>query len=383
MANLLKTFPPAKRLSLLQNIKELRPLFEKFGAQTISERLSMELDEFHLGNTEPQTSSLDTSIPVQPMISPRGHISLDRLVRGFQLVPQFSGQSVKKHLFPEITLVEGTVIVDGSVEPKSEVSSGKLTVCWSRKLGLQGEYEHGWLQFDPSIVSAAGAILFSPLANPSDLSSGDVVPVRAESPRTDSPTLSEQEGTTRSLLRHGPKIPSQATQTNDEGGRYTAIEDFDMTYDRAVWPENVERTRAVDPFSGGLLEEATFITNDGVQIPTFRVPILDRLRDHINNTLDPTEPRLEPFYRTTMGVTPENSWRYTTEVNQASLIPFISSSGEAIDPFDVSFVESIGFHEVMPFLFQSFYVEYDVHNLNVTGAMYEFDPSKRGMKGNR
>lgn len=391
MADLLKTFAPAKRLSLLQNIKELRPLFEKFGAQAISERLSMELDEFYklpsgspLEHIEPPKSSPNASFSVQSTVSPKGQINLDSLVRSFQLVPQDSGQLSKKHLFPEITLVEGALIVDGSVEPRCEVDSNEMTVCWSRKLGLQGEYEHGWLQFHPSVLSAAGVIPFSPEADPSDLSSSDVVPVETTPPKAELQIPSEQEHTRGSSLRHEPTMPTQVNQIDDEGGSYIWIEKFDMTYDRAVWPPDVDRTRAVDPFDGGLLEEATFRTSDGIQIPTWRVPILDRLRDHINSTSDSAEPRLEPFYRTTMGQTPENSWRYTIEVNQASLIPFISSAGEAIDPFNVTFVDTIGFHEVMPFLFQSLHVEAHGSYLDyLEGAMHEFDPSKRGMKGNR
>ncbi|KAL9098010.1 MAG: hypothetical protein Q9163_006241, partial [Psora crenata] len=390
MTDLLKGFSPAKRLSLLQHIKELWPLFKEFGAQTISERLSMELygskklsPKTRLGRANPNNASLDSGLTDMPKTKTKGGSQLDQLIRSFRLVAQSSNRASETHVLPELMLVEGVLMLDESVQPRSEVDPVQRTVRWSRKLGLLGEYEHGWLQVHPTGFSAIGAVLFCREANPVSFSKSDIVPVQAVPPKAVLNHLPRNQNVRRSFRKQGAAMPLAASDTDDEGGRVTHVDYYQMTYDKSIWPPDVERNRPIDPFDGGLMGFGSYITQQGLQIPTLTVPVLDQLRDHINNTYYRGETKLASFYRSTSEELPGYNYRLTVELDQAALIPFIADTGPDFSPINVSFEKTLGINLVLPFLFQSFHVEFDSWYETATGALYEYDPTMRAMKGNR
>ena len=403
IANTLKTFSPTQRISFLESVKQLRPLFRKFGLQTIADRLSIEVDGpeearqmARLNHEEFQNRSIDARF-LMPETKRVCQSDFSELVKEFSLVPESSSHpALETHTLPGITLVEGAVLVDGSVVPHSQVNCDDLTVRWSRKIGTEGDWEHGGLKFDITGVSAAGGVLFCDEFEPATVAEEDVIPVETFS-------VQERNGSERSLSEsssprkaepiakpdadhladHAVKPgaePVALTNLTDHG-RFTTQTDFKMIFDRTVWPDGVNRTDAVSPTDGGILVQAIFTTKESMTVPCLRVPVLDRLCDHINERFRKGEPRLDPFYTSSVTLSIENKSRYFVEVNAAALIPFISNSGPNVNLWNISF-RDIGFNETLPFLYQSLYIEFTGF-ARMEGAMYAYDPTMRGMKGDR
>ena len=388
MSDLLRAFPPAKRVSLLQHLTELKPLFKEFGAQAISDRFSMELygsrklpTTTRLGQGMPYNAPSDTGLTMQPKSRTLSGFGFERLIRSFQLIAQSHSRTSETHLLPQITLIDGALMVDGSAQIKTAVDSEQRTVRWSRKLGLQGEYEHGTLQIDSSGLWGSGSVLFCAEEDPSTFSNENVVPVLAIPSEAAPDTFLRSDPMRRSFQKQGQGVPFA---TDEDEGTILFADSYSITYDRSVWPPNTERANAVDPISGGTIGYGLSRSQEGAQLAIVTVPVLDKLRDHLNDQLYDGETKLEPFYRYSNETTPEGKFRYTIEMNQSALIPFISGSGlDNIDPFNVSFRDTLGIDLILPFLFQSFYFEFDPWFENFTGAMYRYDPTMRGMKGNR
>ena len=386
-------------MSFLESVQQLRPLLRKFGAQAIYDRLSIEVDGPGKQNRKDlQDQPTDAVIPI-PEKKRKCRADFGELVREFSLVPESSHPALENHELPKITLVEGFLLINGSVVPHSEVNHDDLTVRWSRKVGSQSEYEHGWLQFDGTGVSAVGSVLFCEGFEPATLAPEDLIFVETSS-------VQEQNGSEQARSKRSspskvavepagkpvadpsvvpvadPSVEPVAVTSMAEHGRFTEQYNYRMTFDRRVWPEGTDRSSAIEPFDGGIIVDALFITNERAELPLLRVPILDRLCDHINTRYRRNEPKLEPFYTSSASLSIDDKWRYFIEVNMAALIPFISSSEVNVNLFNVSFSD-IGFHETLPFLFQSLYVEFSASFVSMTGAMYAYDPNMRGMKGNR
>lgn len=370
-------------------MQELRPLFQTFGAQTVSDRLSLEINgadgadgtlrkSVHSKSHQKgkKTNEPDAFQLKQPGRRYNRRVDLDRITRSYQLQPRSNSATAKEHVFPKVTIAEGVLLLDETVEPRSRVDTDDSTARWSRKLGLQGEFEHGWLRFDSTGRSATGAIVFSQESNPSSLSKKDVVSVWTGPSRTNK----QAPTNTRTKV-------ALSDDTDEDGGQLIEPWDYDITIDKEVWDPDTDRDKAKQPFQAGKITDIIYVTKEGFLQPQAAVPALDQLQEYINKTLRPNEPPLDPFYTVSVGDPPGGGdVLYNIEMNQAQLIPFISGSGSELDIklYDVSFKESIGLDLTLPFLWQSLHFQYtDADLMEFTGAVYEYDPSMRGNKGNR
>jgi len=140
VAKRLMTLPPNTRVAVLKTAKELKPLFERFGASTMLETLEHESRTYRLsfGGKVP---------PARPF-----------LVRDLDMpyVISFPGSSEFSTLYAaQIELVHGVLYVDGQYCPQASFQNRSLT--WSRQV-LDRVWEHGHCEFYNNGQQAFGHI---------------------------------------------------------------------------------------------------------------------------------------------------------------------------------------------------------------------------------
>ena len=310
-------------------------------------------------------------------------VRLENLIRTFRLVSRKSSRFSHRNTLPEITIMEGQVSVDGTVQPKATINFQDRSVCWSRKLSQTHGYEHGMLYIHIDGLGGDGVLLVSPEAEPQTFSENDTIPVKAVVPSAGGHDPSVQRLSEKRLFSKDAARLGPAPKVDDEGGSTTILYYYSMTFDKAVWDPDVKRSQPVSPISGGLLGYGYYLTSEGLRIPTMTVPFLDQLRDRINDLFYQGETKLDAFYTTTFDITSEGDQRAAIQLNQAAFLPFISDTGEDFASFNLSFKETLGIDLTLPCLYQSLYVDFDWLYENLTGALYAYDPIMRGMKGNR
>ena len=169
---------------MLQNIKELKPLFQKFGVNAMSDALERELS-----GKQTRTSSK----PVKPKKNRQTNIAHAK--RTFNLLPSAQSATQQQQHLPQLSIHEGIVRLDNEVEPRATVDAASRTVQWSRNLP-KGQYEHGYVELRDHGLSGAGAILVNQNADQATMPTGDnaqIIPfnaVKANVTVSDSPVQS-------------------------------------------------------------------------------------------------------------------------------------------------------------------------------------------------
>ena len=155
---------------MLQNIKELKPLFRKFGVNTMSDALDRELQG---------RKTRTVSKSARPKKIRQANIRHAK--RTFNLLPSDTDLAKPQYNLPQLNMHEGVVRLDNKVEPRATVDAESRTVRWSRMLD-DGRYEHGYVDLRDHGMSGAGAVLIS--SNPDQATvptsgSGTIVPFNA------------------------------------------------------------------------------------------------------------------------------------------------------------------------------------------------------------
>lgn len=122
-------------------------------------------------------------------------------------------------------------------------------------------------------------------------------------------------------------------------------------------------------------------TEEGYQVPTARIPILDDLQEQINQKYGKS---LEPIYRVFYSKSKAGNSQFTVQFHRAAVIPFLADQGFDDGVFELGFQSQLGLDLTLPCLFRELQVEIDlIFPEDSRAVAFEYDPGMREMKGNR
>jgi hypothetical protein len=350
-------------------------MFGKHELQTIHSRLNLELFGDHqAGKQRPISSSA-----VLPKISSPSHLikimrdtprarsngaPLDKLERTFTLTPAGGEEIQSGYQLPELSVVDGYVLADGEPQLKCTINSGRRTFQWTRQLH-SNSFEHGVLKVQPHGLSGRGVILLSSSPEPTEISGQQIYHFQAMKKNAEVEIDDESHPTARS----------------GGSGHFVVTHYVNMTYDKSVWPADKERNQPDSPIPGMEVRTGIYKSPSGAQMPFSKIRALDDLRTAIKDKFNRDLGQLYDCYHT---ILESGQMRVKFQFKLASLMPFISDVGEDITTvFNVGFQSTLGTDLTLPILCQSFYIDFDVEEKNVTGALYEYNPLVRDLKGDR
>ncbi|KAF4177844.1 hypothetical protein CNMCM7927_002823 [Aspergillus lentulus] len=371
----LRSLSAEQRLACLASLKELNPMFGKHELQAIHSRLTLELFGDHqVGKQRPISSSA-----VLPKISSPSHLiqimrdtprarsngaPLDRLERTFTLTPAGGEEIQSGYQLPELSVVDGYVLADGEPQLKCTINSGRRTFQWTRQLH-SNSFEHGVLEVHPHGLSGRGVILLSSSSEPTEVSGQQIYHFQAMKKNAEVEIDDESHPTARSA----------------GSGQFVVTHHVNMTYDKSVWPADKESNQPDSPIPGMEVRTGIYKSPSGAQMPFSKIRALDDLRTAIKDKFNRDLGQLYDCYHT---ILESGQMRVKFQFKLASLIPFISDVGEDITTvFNVGFQSTLGTDLTLPILCQSFYIDFDVEEKTVTGALYEYNPLVRDLKGDR
>lgn len=357
----------------------MQGVFLKHDIRTIQQKLHSELfGDYKVPQSEtlssPEIFSMSYS-PAKRLKALRDRpskwngVPLD-LVNGiFRLSPFHKDSGPTEYNFPEISIIDGRILIDGEVQLRSTFDSRDRAYRWTRSTQIQQQdvYENGVFKIDYHTLAGDGVISISSTSDAEDLSNNTVYPFKA----------------TRVTPTHSHISRSVASKPEEVSVKESGIP-FNMTFDKSEWPEGDERNGAKDPVDGGVLWYSSYQSEEGAVIPIIKIPVLDDLRDQINEKFNV---QLDPLYSSTVTVIPvENQpsiYRGKVRFNRAPIVPFISESGMDVKTFDVGFKSQLGIDITLPIFYSELYVDFNSMLDYAEGALYEYSPDMRGMKGTR
>ncbi|TFK65127.1 hypothetical protein BDN72DRAFT_209785 [Pluteus cervinus] len=413
IARMLSTFPKHVQTQMLSSLNELKPLFHKFGAATISDVLSKEIRGV-------------TSRPIStPAPRPtRRHITSHlRMAKRSYALHQTGSHNVQNYQLPLLSIHEGTVSLDGQAQSRAIIDKTDRSIRWTRPVAGHG-YEHGFVNVNNHGLSGHGVIILSDNANLKKLpthksSAHKVVRFQAVKPNVnvDKPSRNLNHANMRNLHTsihkptpaatpspvHAPtvkspplKVPglsltSQAvnagTPVSDD---YIDNEDYwDLILDKTVWPVNTKQTTISQPMPMGQVAFATYHAGGsaGLSIPILSVPALDQLLIDINKSqyLAGAAP-YDSLYDSMVEITSGALQMGTVYLTQASLLYALAdkptSGGTLPSLYNLTF-KSIGSAVTLPLLFRTLAVQLSADFSSATGAATEYNTDNRGADGDR
>ncbi|KAH8429158.1 uncharacterized protein LDX57_006827 [Aspergillus melleus] len=155
-----------------------------------------------------------------------------------------------------------------------------------------------------------------------------------------------------------------------------------MTYDRSPWVvEDDNKTQPDDPIAGLDVRVGIHTSAGGADMPSSKIPKLDELQKLIKDQLGYDLGRLYDCHHEFLA---DGGIRVAVQFNLASLVPFISDIGPTITTvFGVGFQEALNSDITLSILCSSFYIDVNAEETSATGALYEYNPTVREMKGDR
>ncbi|PWY96530.1 hypothetical protein BO94DRAFT_570823 [Aspergillus sclerotioniger CBS 115572] len=354
IADQLQHLPPDERQAFLASCKELSPIFRQHDIQTIKTRLDREIYDL-------QHAPWRLSLDKQPLSwTPRG--SLNMIEGRFQLTACHEKLLPFGYQLPDLVVVDGRIVVDGQVIMHTACDENARTFRWTRKIPHQHIYEHAYLRVYPNGASGSGVVYLTVDADPRDVhATADVHPFRA--------------------LAICPTQES-AQQTGEGPMPFTADHTFQLQFDKEVWPADVPDWNGVkSPVDGGNIIFGSVTTEEGYSIQTARIPLLDDLQQKISKNYNRS---LEPLYRATQTYLKNGNVLYTVQMHRASWMPFLAENWNKDNNFNVTFKSELNVDLTLPCLFQELKVEINALFPSKNKAvLLEYNPSMRGMKGNR
>ncbi|KAI0480015.1 hypothetical protein F4859DRAFT_530101 [Xylaria cf. heliscus] len=354
-AALLRNVPASKRIPFLAGLPAVRQLLRQHGTQTIQDKLNKELSGLH--GTTPIATTVDRIRLTQPE---RG-VPLELVQNGYQTYMSDSNPLPDGYQLPSLDVIDGCLIVDGHVQLNMATDRLSRAFRWTRHLPQLSLWEHGFLKIYPHGAGGTGATYLTANPNPASTTTDGhlcrflaraINPVQAETPRL------------------------------SNWGSFTSTSTYQMTFDREVWPAEQPNWDTVkDKVVGGEIVIGFAETEEGYQVPTARVPILDDLLDQINQKYGKS---LDPLYRVAYSKSAAGNSQYTVQFHRAALIPFLADQGLEGGVFELAFKSQLGLDLTLPCLFREIQVEMDLLFPEDSRAVaFEYDPGKREMKGNR
>lgn len=412
IAKMLLTFPKHQRTALLYHINELKPLFAKFGAETISEVLSQELSG--------QLRRPVSSAIVQQSSKRRVLTSPLRKARRTYVLHEIKSQNVSNYKLPVLSIHEGTVSLNGVAQHRASVDKDDRTIRWTREIPEHG-YEHGFVDVLNHGLAGNGVILLSDKPDLKKVPKSEddpklinfqvakpgvnveapsktmdhaqmnailkvvkprLIPMTVESPNTAS--VGSPPSVPVPGLVVAAAVPEQVDPDYVDGEDY-----WNLTLDQDAWPDKEVRTRPNNPVSLGQVAFATYHSggHDGLPIPILTMPLLDQLCAEINAKHLVNQPQLSSLYSSIVEITSDGTQMGTIFLDSAALLYQLADKPDGSDELssnlDVSFKNSLGSDLALPILFRTLGVQLSVTLDSAKGAALEYDASNRGGDGVR
>ncbi|OJI87346.1 hypothetical protein ASPTUDRAFT_116731 [Aspergillus tubingensis CBS 134.48] len=377
-ARALRALPPKKRLSLLASFHELSSTFTKNDIQAIHERLNFELFGSY-GNRKEGPISRSEIFPdlvspsdqlkamkYNPRQLPNG-IPLDRIQRRFSLVAIGDANLPSAYTLPDLSVIDDCILINDLPQIRCKVNRHKRTFQWTRRV-QEDMFEHGVLSLYSHGLSGKGVVLISTTDAPEDCSKKDVQAFEA---------LPKSVAKKIQLLHAKRQV---GENKSDDEGEYIPAITVSMQYDKSTWAPDEPIDEPKDPVSGMDVQWGFLYPPDGSQTTETRIPILDELRDRLNEKYNR---EFERLYDSWEVILDDGRIRATVEFNLASVVPFISDAGMDVNTLNVNFKSQLGIDITLPILFQSFCIDYDVDLRTVKGAIFDYNPLMRDTKGDR
>ncbi|ESZ94054.1 hypothetical protein SBOR_5580 [Sclerotinia borealis F-4128] len=366
---MLRKVPGDKRLGLLSHFQELRSMFGKFDARAIYQRLNWELFGQYKSPDGQEPSfgksanplNLTKHLKTAKTLTASKGVPIDRLARGFRLQAHHLGRLPPGYKLPSLSLIDGYLLIQGEVQLRSTYDPQKRHLRWTRELKQNNLFEHGIVEICSRAVSGKGVIYLSSEAESQEVPPRDEVhPFEAKACNLDQ--LADMN------IRSG----------GDDD--WTAFGQWQVTLDQSVWPPDTERTEPEDPLDGGTFEDGYYASDSQVDVPSIKLLLVDQLRDQLNQKFGQ---KLGSFYDATSQFK-DGEQIYSVQFKRAPLVPFISDAGlDMKKTFGVSFKSDLDIDITLPSLFQQMTFTMDAMYSSFTGYFYEYDPTKRGYKGDR
>ncbi|GLA90141.1 hypothetical protein AtubIFM56815_005699 [Aspergillus tubingensis] len=377
-ARALRTLPTAKRLSLIASFHELGSTFREHDIQSIHERLSFELfgsyEKIERGQitrseifpTLVSPSDQLKAMKYNPRQLPNG-VPLDRVERKFSLRAKGDRSLPSTYKLPEVSVIDGCILVEGKPQMRCKLNRHRRCFQWTRRV-RENMFEHGVLSLYSHGLSGKGVVLLSTTDKPQNCPKQDVQAFEAL------PTSVAED-----IELFHTKRQACGKRNGDEG-EYIPVINVSMQYDKGTWAPDEPIDKPKDPISGMDVQWGFLYPPDGSQTTETRVPILDELRNRLNEKYNR---EFERLYDSWEVILDDGRTRATVEFNLASVVPFISDAGMDVNTLNVNFKSQLGIDITLPILFQSFYIDYDVDLRTVKGAIFDYNPLMRDTKGDR
>lgn len=428
---MLATFPQHMQMTLLHHIKELKPLFARFGAGTISEALSREL---HAKTFDPPRPGFkEKAVKRRTLVS-----NLRKAKRTF-LLHATEEIELDDYELPLLTIHDGNVLLNGVAQHRATIDKDDKTIRWTRSVAGYG-YEHGYLSVLNHGFAGSGAIVLSSDPDQVTIDSAQsgirIIKFHAAKPNANVETpsvIADHQRHTRvakflktqhmiqssgaastAVLEARPKdeVHTQSTLSNhvaipglevnlavaDPGtaipGDIIDNEDtWDLTMDTAIWPSKTPApTKMTSPVKLGQISFCTYHAGgtNGIPVPIVTMPLLDQLCRDINAAHLPAlnqKPRLTTLYSSHLEITKNGTQMGTILVDSASLIYQLadkpSGSQELSSLTNLTFKNSINSDVKLPLLFRTLALELSGTFSSIKGAILEYDNDHRGGDGAR
>ncbi|KDR76297.1 hypothetical protein GALMADRAFT_140011 [Galerina marginata CBS 339.88] len=395
IARILSTFSKKDRINLLKHIKELQPIFQKFGVSTMSDVLTQELQ----GEKRRAVA--------QPAHVRRKRISnVQHVRRTFQLLPT-GDESVPGYVLPSLALHEGVVLVDGKVQTRASIDPIARTIRWTRESAEHG-HEHGYVELGDLGLSGCGAIILSdegdlehlPRRGARKLVSFTVtkanVQIGKSSHTLDHRKVRKTHPTAQATPVQAPlpakplnRLPHSLVAVVTETGTIDGEDYYDLIVDNDTWAKGTDKDDPTNPTTFGQVALATYHTSDdgatGLSVPIITVTHLDQLCDEINKTRT-ADTQIGALYTSVTEQDTDGNLVGTITFDEAALIAELAdkASDDAAAPtVALTFKTKLNSAFVLPILFKSLVVGFNWNFSALEGSAYEYDPSMTGCLGAR
>lgn len=372
IADMVRNIPGDQRLGLLSHFRELQSMFGRFDAQAIYQRLNWELFGQYKSPDGQESSFWNSIYPLNytehvkmsKALSVSKGLPIDRLARGFRLKAHHVDRLPAGYQLPDLSVVDGYLTVQGEVQLRSTYDSRKRQFRWTRELKQTNLFEHGVFEIDSPAISGKGVIYISSESQAQEAPPRDKVhPFEAKAC-----SLDKLAGSNKSMI---------GDDSNDNN--WVTLGKWQVTLDRSAWPPDTERTEPEEPMDGGIFEDG-YWTDPPREVASLKITSVEQLRDQINQKYGQ---QLGSFYDV-IATIKDGKTMYSIRFKRAPLVPFISDAGlDMKKKFEVGFKSDLDIDITLPSLFTEMNFTMDDFEGTFSGYFYEYDPSKRGYRGDR
>lgn len=322
ICKMLRTVPVEDQTRMMMAFDELRPLFERFGIGAISDVLRAEV------KMESDKNSMRQYKTSRNKLTGPGNLALQYPP---ETIPGVDYSNLPRSL-PLVSVIDGTVHVDGEVCWRSAISNMKNEIRWCREMkSWAGDvvFEHGTLTVDPLLLSAQGELYYSEDAEGQELLPVGHIHYLAMGGELDGPPSYDEafaegnrgppayvmymatEGTARALPEEAPAGSPGADHGGEEDPLFLPPDEtmplldplqFNMIYDANRYKKN--QVIPGDPMPFGPINLAVGRKNpQGLSTRVALLPNLDKLYDIITKKhVDSSLGKLSSFYNSVLAL---------------------------------------------------------------------------------